>query len=126
MPFNAANDIFPVWSPDGGPHRVLVEPAGFVRSVQHAARGRSEALLLASSSSKVPTDWSANGHVIFNQNGPEGGDMWAVRVEGEPKPFPIVESGFDERDKQFSPDGKWIAFQANESGRWQIYQQPFP
>ena len=50
--------------------------------------GGPEALLLASSSSKVPTDWSANGHVIFNQNGPEGGDMWAVRVEREPKPFP--------------------------------------
>jgi eukaryotic-like serine/threonine-protein kinase len=124
--FNAANDIFPVWSPDGGRIVFSSSRRGSYDLYSMPPEGGPEALLLASSSSKIPTDWSANGHVIFNQNGPEGSDIWAVRVEGEPKPFPVVESSFDERDARFSPDGRWIAFQANESGRWQIYLQPFP
>ena len=37
-----------------------------------------------------------------------------------------MQTNFDERDGQFSPDGKWIAYQSNESGRFEIYVQPFP
>jgi hypothetical protein len=42
------------------------------------------------------------------------------------KPYPVVQTDFDERDGQFSPDGKWIAYGSNESGRFEIYLQPFP
>jgi Tol biopolymer transport system component len=42
------------------------------------------------------------------------------------KPFPVAQSPFDERDGQFSPDGKWIAYQSDESGRFEVYVQPFP
>src|SRR5262249_12327485 len=42
------------------------------------------------------------------------------------KPFPVVQTAYDERDAQFSLDGKWIAYQSNESGRFEIYVQPFP
>ena len=45
---------------------------------------------------------------------------------GDKKPFPFLKTPFDERDGQFSPDGKWIAYQSNESGRFEIYVQPFP
>jgi Tol biopolymer transport system component len=47
-------------------------------------------------------------------------------LNGEKKPFPVVQTNFEERDGQFSPDGKWIAYQSNESGRFEIYIQPFP
>jgi len=47
-------------------------------------------------------------------------------MNGDGKPFPVVQTNFDERDAQFSPDGKWIAYQSNESGRFEIYIQPFP
>ena len=47
-------------------------------------------------------------------------------LDGDRKPFPVVQTNFDERDAQFSPDGKWIAYQSNESGRFEIYVQPFP
>jgi hypothetical protein len=44
----------------------------------------------------------------------------------EAKPFPVVRTNADARDGQFSPDGKWIAFQSDESGRFEVYVQPFP
>ena len=40
-------------------------------------------------------------------------------------PFPVVRTPFEERDAQFSPDGRWIAYQSKESGRYEIYVQPF-
>ena len=47
-------------------------------------------------------------------------------MSGDKKPFPFLKTPFDERDGQFSPDGKWIAYQSNESGRVEIVVQPFP
>src|SRR4029450_3921103 len=53
-------------------------------------------------------------------------DIWALPLGGDRKPFPVVQTMFDEGDAQFSPDGKWIAYESNESGRFEIYVQPFP
>jgi hypothetical protein len=47
-------------------------------------------------------------------------------MDGTGKPFPVAQTDFEERDGQFSPDGKWIAYQSNESGRSEIVVQPFP
>lgn len=41
-------------------------------------------------------------------------------------PVPVATGPFDEREGQFSPDGKWVAYQSNESGTFEIYVQPFP
>src|SRR5213083_2964398 len=54
-----------------------------------------------------------------------GWDIWALPLDGDRKPFPVVQTDFEERDGQFSPDGKWIAYQSNESGRFEIHVQPF-
>jgi len=47
-------------------------------------------------------------------------------MEGDRKPFPVVQTEFRERDAQFSPDVKWIAYESNRSGRSEIYVHPFP
>ena len=47
-------------------------------------------------------------------------------TSGDKKPFPFLKTPFAERYGQFSPDGKWIAYQSNESGQVEIYVQPFP
>jgi Tol biopolymer transport system component len=47
-------------------------------------------------------------------------------LHGDRKPFPVVATSFEEKDAQFSPDGRWIAYQSNETGRFEIYVQPFP
>jgi hypothetical protein len=52
-------------------------------------------------------------------------DIWAMPLEGDRNPFPLVRTRFEERDAQFSPDGKWIAYHSNESGTHEVYVQPF-
>lgn len=47
-------------------------------------------------------------------------------MSGEPKPFPAVRTDADEQDAQLSPDGRWIAYASNETGRMEVYVQAFP
>ena len=53
-------------------------------------------------------------------------DLWAAPMAGDRKPFPVVQTPFDETAGQFSPDGRWVAYQSNESRPVQIYVRPFP
>jgi hypothetical protein len=76
----------------------------------------------------MPEDWSPDGRfVLFRglRDNNASFDLWALPVTSPDKPFPIVQSDFEERDGQFSPDGKWIAYQSDESGRYEVYVQPF-
>jgi WD40 repeat protein len=53
-------------------------------------------------------------------------DLWALPTEGKRTPIEVAHTAFDERDGQFSPDGKSIAYESDESGRTEIYTQSFP
>jgi hypothetical protein len=83
---------------------------------------------LATSEAKHATDWSSDGRFLLFRNLTlkTDWDIWAMPVSEDRKAFPVVQTNFEERDGQFSPDGKWIAYQSNESGRFEIYVQPFP
>src|SRR4030095_9293979 len=75
-----------------------------------------------------PTDGSSDGRFILyviNTRPPQR-DIWALPPDGGEKAFPVVETEFNETNAQFSPDGRWIAYQSDESGRVEIYVQPFP
>jgi Tol biopolymer transport system component len=123
------DDVQPTWSPDGGRIAFASSRKGwdlYVKSVD-GALGTEERLLETKQDELVP-DWSPDGHfLIYRRHPPTGvkSDIWAVPLEGSRKPFPVVETEFDERAR-FSPDGKWIAYQSNESGRYEIYIRPFP
>jgi Tol biopolymer transport system component len=65
--------------------------------------------------------------LLYQRNGPKtAGDLWALPLEGEQKPFPVVQTTFDKPAGQFSPDGRWIAYQSNESGQFETYIRSFP
>jgi len=72
-------------------------------------------------------DWSPDGRfLLYDSVSPKGGvDIWALPLEGR-KAFEVVQTQFNERLGQFSPDGKWIAYQSDKTGRFEIYVQPFP
>lgn len=54
------------------------------------------------------------------------GDLMVLPMTGDRKPFPFLSTPFNEQQGAFSPDGKWVAYQSNESGRNEIYVRPFP
>jgi serine/threonine protein kinase len=119
----------PTWSPDG--HRIVYYSnrkgkAGlYIQSL-----GDASGVELLDSPSWIlrPTDWSKDGrYLLYSRNDQQTGwDIWALPLFGDQKPFPVTARTFDERSGQFSPDGKWIVYQADDSGRFEIYVQPFP
>jgi serine/threonine-protein kinase len=67
--------------------------------------------------------WSPNGKVLAFV---DRGDIWLLPLEGERKAKPFFQSKFDESMPAFSPDGRWLAYVSDESGRPEVYVQPFP
>lgn len=123
----ASDGAEPAWSPDGG--RVVYCKSGPIEGIFQKAVAESSEELLARSG--LSPNWSANGYVLFDRsttpNQPK--DLWALRVTSIGKiagdAFPQVQTSADERSGVFSPDGKWIAFSSNKSGRREIYVRPF-
>ena len=74
-----------------------------------------------------PSAVSPDGSVLLytRATGPST-DLWYVPLGADRTPHPFVQTTFHERDGQFSPDGKWVAYQSNEAGHFEIYLQPFP
>ncbi len=85
-------------------------------------------MILTTPETKMPYDFSADGRFLLygTLNGQTGADIWALPLTGDQKPFPVVQANFAEDAAQFSPDAKWIAYESNETGRFEIYVQAFP
>ena len=118
-------DFNPVWSPDGGQLFYQSNNASiYSRSV---TEGTPEQALLNERTMIYPSDVSPNGSVLLytRATGPST-DLWYVPLGAGRTPHPFVQTAFHERDGQFSPDGKWVAYQSNASGHFEIYLQPFP
>jgi eukaryotic-like serine/threonine-protein kinase len=122
---NPGNDIHPTWSPDSS--RILFSSnrngsyEAFEKSI---ASGEEKAFLPLQS---PLTDWSRDGRFVLVQRRPkETTDIFALEMGASRDAVPVVQTDFEERNGQFSPDGRWIAYESTESGRWEIYVQPFP
>ena len=126
--FDAAQDQFPVWSPDGTRIAFASNRAGTYDLYQKAAGGAgSEEVLVASPQTKVPNDWSADGRfLLYHSIDPQTNrDLWVLPLEGDRTPWVFLKTPFDDRNGTFSPDGRLVAYQSNESGRDEIYIRPF-
>jgi eukaryotic-like serine/threonine-protein kinase len=124
------------WTPDGKTIFYSSGAVGLFQIYAKAADGSSpERLVLQSAdASAFPSSVSPDGRYLLymrrSQN-ETGAHIWALPLSGngkpgDEKPFPIVQDAFDERVATVSPDGKWLAYQSNESGRPEIYITAFP
>jgi dipeptidyl aminopeptidase/acylaminoacyl peptidase len=127
--FDPANDVYPVWSPDGSRIVFSSNRDGAGNLYQKLSSGSvSEEALLKSSDRKFPSDWSLDGRfILYNQLSPNRQwDLWVLPLFGDRQPFPFLQTKFREIGGVFSPDGKWIAYLSDESGSYQVYVQSFP
>jgi len=90
--------------------------------------GRGEERLLTSSMVQHPTDWSRDGRfVVFAMLDPKTQwDLWRIPMTpdsatGERTPAPLLRTPFNEHNGRLSPDGRWITYESDESGEWEIY-----
>jgi dipeptidyl aminopeptidase/acylaminoacyl peptidase len=71
-------------------------------------------------------DWSRDGRVAVFERSAEYAHLWMATLEGDRTPVPYLETPYNATQAQLSPDGRWVAYTANESGRDEIYVQSFP
>jgi Tol biopolymer transport system component len=118
----------PIWSPDGT--RVVFESTRGVSVgdlYQRASNGTGQdELLLKSNEPKLPWDWSRDGRfIVYAVRKQKGDDIWVLPMIGDKKPSPLLQSEFQKRQAQISPDERWLAYTSVESGRSEIYVVPF-
>jgi serine/threonine protein kinase len=125
-------DNLPIWSYDGlrilwpsnrgGGYDLYIKPA--------SGTGKDELLIKMGTANGWATDWSRDGKWILYQKpgGKTGQDLWvaAQSSNGSGEGKPLLDSEFNESNGVFSPDGHWIAYASNESGRDEVYVQAFP
>ena len=124
-----AEASFLIWTPDGTRITFQSIRSGPRNLFWKAADGTGSAeQLLAGEFSYTPHSWSPDGKVLaFTEVHPStNGDIWMLPLGGEGKPEPFLRTPFSETGAVFSPDGNWLAYRSNESGRNEIYVQPFP
>jgi Tol biopolymer transport system component len=124
-PRKVATGRFPMWSPDGA-RLLFARPKGFQLYWQ-AADGSGTAELIADTA-RAPESWStALGLVSYiTLTGTSDYDIWAFSPSDRTNRAILVEPTTAQMSSRFSPDGKWIAYQSNASGRFEIYVEPFP
>ena len=125
----AGNNDWAAWTPDGKsvtyasnraePWRLFWKPFD--------GSGKEDLLLPRTTGNQQPYSWSADGKALFYSDSTPatGQDIWVLPIDGDRRPRPIVRTPASELDARLSPDGRWLAYASDESGRYEVYVQSF-
>jgi Tol biopolymer transport system component len=128
-----ASNMSPVWSPDGKRIAFHSNRTGvYDLYVKDANGAGGEESLVKSLHGKFSTGWSQDGRfLVYSEIDPKtGGDLWVLPLEGERKPFPFLNTEFNEFSGRLSPVADshghlWMAYDSDETGRAEVYLRPF-
>jgi Tol biopolymer transport system component len=126
--FDPAPEALPVWSHDGqlvfflsarqGPNGLAAKPTSGAGGEQVVADQAGAPLLSSSPDGKF---------LLYSRTDPNtAADLWAVPLTGDRKAFAVIQAALDQPGGEFSPDGRWVVYESNESGQFEVYVQPFP
>ncbi len=139
LTFHAANDLKPVWTPDG--RRITFASARETPSATNLYWQRADGggvvqrLTENPQAEQQPGSWHPSGKYLAFQEVNRGTnvDLMILQVDGDETsgwrpgtPTVFLRTPASERDPMFSPDGRWLAYVSNEGGRADVYVQPFP
>jgi Tol biopolymer transport system component len=117
-------NVSPIWNASGtAVFFASAKRGAFELWLRDGSAGTAERKVFAATGRHVfPTSVSPDGRLIavVESGGPSRADIWTVPVEGG-EAAPLVQTPFDEVGAVFSPDGRLLAYQSDESGRWQVY-----
>jgi Tol biopolymer transport system component len=132
LTFGPRMSLSPVWSPDGSEIVFASNRDGVFNLFRKPTNGGPEdQLLLQSNLNKLPLSWSTDGRFLIYATSAKSisaddKDLWILPMQGADRtPFPFQQTRFDEGAAKFSPDGHWIAYTSNETGRYEIYVREF-
>jgi Tol biopolymer transport system component len=122
-------DTSPVWSPTGDQFVFTSIKVGGLWDLvlQDKSSASNVQILLSDSREKIPSDWSSDGkYLLFSiADSKTKRDLWYLPMNGG-DPVPFLQTVYDETFAQFSPNGKYVAYQSKESARWEVYVTTFP
>lgn len=127
LTFDSANDQFPVWLPDS--RRLIFASArtGATNLFWQAADGTGavERLTEGTSTQYANAVTPDGSRIVFREDG-QGHDLVLLPLPSPRRPQPLIQTMFGERNAEIAPNGRWLAYESNESGREEIYVRPFP
>ncbi|MGD8278836.1 MAG: hypothetical protein PVH00_12445, partial [Gemmatimonadota bacterium] len=131
LTFPGTQNFQPAWSPNGATILYVSDATGQIGLWTRRVDGSEQAtpVELPESRPVFQGDWSPDGAwlVYRTDNAAEGnGDILAVRTRGDTTPVPLAATDAEEFSPAISPDGHWLAYASNASGRPEIYVKPFP
>lgn len=132
LTFGPASQRYPVWTPDGKTIYYGSNGKGSMHIYAKAADGTGpDRVILEQDAFEYPEDISPDQKYLVYMRGAAGGktgtEMWALPLLGsERKPFPVVPSAFNIFAASVAPGGRWMSYETNESGRFEVYVTPFP
>jgi serine/threonine protein kinase len=126
---DGAGGADPAWSPDG---KHIVFNSGrlgllslFIRPSNRS--GADVSLLKSETNNFTVASWSRDNVMIFNVfNNNNASDLWTLSMSGDRTPKVFLSSTHSELNGTFSPDGRWVAYQSDASGRYELLVRPFP
>lgn len=125
LTFSPLLDIFPSWSPTGDSIVFQSNRGGRYDLYIRSANGEGDDHLIAASGrNKGVTDWSRDGRfLLFNSMGDPKtkSDIWMLPMTGDRIAAPFLVTEFNESGAVFSPDGRWVVYVSDETGRQQVY-----
>ena len=118
-----------VWSPSGDRIAFTSHSGGASQTIRLAPidGSRPPDTLRTSDAPELPESWSTTDVLAFTRRAPEtGSDVWVLPLAEDTDARPFLGSRFEEGEARFSPDGRWLAYQSDESGQPEIYVRAFP
>ena len=121
---DTSGNSYPVWTRDGS--RIVFRTLTGLRVIR--AEGGAPDLIPDTSSADYPSSVSADGAMLaFSRiTAAKSSDVYVLSLGGAPNPSPLVTSAAFDGGAQFSPDGRWIAYASDESGKLEVYLRSYP